>query len=79
MPQGADVGPCIASRTWIFISPPSTPLGGSHDTHTQEATQVGYGGGDEDEADYLANYMVSFPKAICVTNTGTLKGRFMVN
>jgi hypothetical protein len=64
----------------LFRSPPSTPLGGSHDTHTQEAaTQVGSGGGDGDEADDLTNYMVSFPKERHVTNTGTLKGTFMVN
>jgi hypothetical protein len=79
MPQGTDVGPRISFRTRLFISPPSTPLGGSHDTHPQEATQVGSGGGDGDEADDLANYMVSFPKSRCVTSTGTLKGTFMVN
>jgi hypothetical protein len=78
-PQGTDAGPRIPSRMWLFISPPSTPLGGSHDTHPQEATQVGSGGGDGDEADDLANYMVSFPKERCVTNMGTLKGTFMVN
>jgi hypothetical protein len=80
MPQGPDAGPRIASRMQLFRSPPSTPLGGSHDTHTEEATtQVGSGGGDGDEADDLTNYMVDFPKERCVTNTGTLKGTFMVN
>jgi hypothetical protein len=80
MPQGPNAGPRIASRMQLFISPPSTPLGGSHDTHTEEAaTQVGSGGGDGDEADDLTNYMVSFPKERHVTSTGTLKGTFMVN
>ena len=79
-PQGPNAGPRIASRTQLFRSPPSTPLGGSHDTHTEEAaTQVGSRGGDGDEADDLANYMVAFPKEIHVTNTGALKGTFMVN
>jgi hypothetical protein len=80
MPQGPDVGPRKAIRTQLFISPPSTPLGGSHDTHTEEATtQVGSGGGVKDEGDDLTNYMDDFPKERCVTNTGTLKGTFMVN
>jgi hypothetical protein len=80
MPQGPDAGPRITARTQLFRSPPSTPLGGSHDTHTEEATtQVGSGGGDGDEADDLTNYMVAFPRARCVTNTWTLKGTFMVN
>jgi hypothetical protein len=80
MPQGPDASPRIASRMQLFRSPPSTPLGGSHDTHTEEATtQVGSGGGDGDEVDDLTNYMVSFPKERHVTNTGTLKGTFMVN
>jgi hypothetical protein len=79
-PQGPNAGPHKPSRTQLFRSPPSTPLGGSHNTHTQEAaTQVGSGGGDRDEADDLANYMVDFPKARRVTSTGTLKGTFMVN
>jgi hypothetical protein len=47
--------------------------------HPQEATQIGSGGGDGDEDDDLANYMVDFTKARCVSNTGTLKGTFMVN
>jgi hypothetical protein len=73
MPQGPNVGPHIAARIQLFRSPPSTPLGGSHDTPTEEAaTQVGSGGGDRDEADDLTNYMVSFPKERHVTNTGTL-------
>jgi hypothetical protein len=80
MPQGPNAGPRIAARMQLFRSPPSTPLGGSHDTPTEEAaTQVGSGGGDRDEADDLTNYMVSFPKARRVTSTGTLKGTFMVN
>jgi hypothetical protein len=80
MPQGPNAGPHNPMRMQLFISPPSTPVGGSHNTHPQEAaTQVGSGGRDEDEANDLANYMVAFPKEICVTNTGTLKGTFMVN
>jgi hypothetical protein len=79
-PQGSNAGPRIAVRTQLFRSPPSTPLGGSHDTHTEEATtQIGSKGGDGDEADDLTNYMVAFPKARRVTNTRTLKGTFMVN
>ena len=66
--------------TQLFRSPPSTPLGGIHDTHTEEATtHVGSGGGDRDEVDDLTNYMVYFPKLRHVTSTGTLKGTFMVN
>jgi hypothetical protein len=80
MPHGTDVGPCICGRKWIFRSPPSTPLGGIHDTHPRESTQVGSRGVDDgDEDDDLANYMVVFPKARNVTNTGTLNGKFMVN
>jgi hypothetical protein len=78
-PQGTDAGPHIPAKKRLFISPPSTPLGGSHDMHPQEATRVGSRGGDGHEADDLANYMVSFPKERRVTNTGTLKGKFMVN
>jgi hypothetical protein len=63
MPQGPNAGPRIATKTQLFRSPPSTPLGGSHNMPTDEATtQVGSGGGDGDEADDLTNYMVSFPK-----------------
>jgi hypothetical protein len=80
MPQGTDAGPCIASRTYLFRSPPSTPLGGSHDTHTEETTtQVGSGHGDEYEDDDLTSYMVFFPKERHATNTWILKGTFMVN
>jgi hypothetical protein len=80
MPQGPNLGPRIVSRMQLFRSPPSTPLGGSHDTPTEETTtQVGSGGGEGDEADDLTNYMIAFPKARCVTSTGTLKGTFMVN
>jgi hypothetical protein len=80
MPQGPNTSHRIASRTQLFRSPPSTPLGGSHDTPTEEAaTKVGSRGGDRDQDDDLTNYMVSFPKEICVTSTGTLKGTFMVN
>jgi hypothetical protein len=43
------------------------------------ATHVGFGGGNRDEVDDITNYMVSFPKEICVTSTGTLKGEFMAN
>ena len=63
MPQGPNAGPCIAARTQLFRSPPSTPLGGSHNTHTKEAaTRVGSRGGDEDEAYDLIDYMVDFSK-----------------
>ena len=78
--QGPNASPFIAARMQLFISPPSTPLGGSHDMPTEEATtQVDSRGGDGDEADDLTKYMVYFPKARCVTSTGTLKGTFMVN
>jgi hypothetical protein len=79
MPHGTNIGCRIHARTWLFRSPPSTSLGGSHDTHLQEATHVGFGGGDAYEADDLTNYMVSFLKERHVTNTGTLKDTFMVN
>ena len=80
MPQGPDASPRKSVGVQLFISPPSTPLDGSHDTHTEEATtHVGSRGGDVDEADDLKNYMLSFPKARRVTNTWTLKGTFMVN
>jgi hypothetical protein len=47
---------------------------------TKEATtQVGSRGGDRYEVNDSTNYMVVFPKERCVTNTGTLKGTFMVN
>jgi hypothetical protein len=63
----------------LFIYPPSTPLGGSHDMPNEEATtQVGSGGGDGDEANDLTNYMVSFSKERCVKNIVILKGNFMV-
>jgi hypothetical protein len=79
-PQGPNAGPRIAAKMQLFRSPPSTPLGGSHDTPTEEATtKVGSGGGDRDEANDLTNYMVSFPKERHVISTGTLKGTFMVN
>ena len=79
-PQGPNAGPRIAAKMQLFRSPPSTPLGGSHDTPTEEAaTQVDSGGGDRDEGDDLTNYMVSFPKERHVISTGTLKGTFMVN
>ena len=79
-PQGPNAGSRITARTQLFRFPPSTPLGGSHDTPIEEATtQVGSGGGDRDETNDLTNYMVSFPKARRVTSTGTLKGTFMVN
>jgi hypothetical protein len=80
MSEGPEAGPCQYVRTQLLISPPSTLLGGSHDTHTEEATiQVGSRGGEEDKVDYLTNYMVSFPKERRVTSTRTLKGTFMVN
>jgi hypothetical protein len=77
-PQGIDADPRITARTLLFISPPSTPLDGSHTTHPQEATHVGSGSGDGDDADDLVNYMVVFLKARRVTSMGTLKGTFMV-
>jgi hypothetical protein len=51
-PQVPYVGPHKPARTQLFRSPPSTPLGGSHNTYTKEvATHVGSRGGDGDEAD----------------------------
>jgi len=68
IPQGPKACPYKPFKIYLFISPPSKPLGGIHDMHTQEeATQVGSGGGDGDEDDDLTKYMVYFPKSRCVT------------
>ena len=76
MTKGLNTYPRIAARMHLFISPPSTPLGGSHNMHKEEAaTQVGSGGGGRDDVDDLTNCMVDFPKARCVTSTGNLYGQ----
>ena len=66
----------------IFEPPshtPSTPLGGSQEMHpTQEDTQPTAECVGSDEAG-MANYIIAFPGATCVTSIGTIDGTFFVN
>jgi hypothetical protein len=80
MLQIPDVGGHTAARA-LFTSPYSTPHADrSHDTHQQESTprsESREGGKDEDCSDVVE--MDAFPRARCVTSTGTLLCTFLVD
>ena len=58
---------------------PSTPLGASQETHPAQAdTQPTAERVDSDEAE-MANYIIAFPGATCVSSTGTINGTLLVN
>jgi hypothetical protein len=78
--QSPDVSGHTAARA-LFTSPSSTPhLDRSNDTHRQASTprsESREGGRDEDHSDVVE--MVAFPRARCVTSTGTLPCTFLVD
>ena len=58
---------------------PSTPLGASQETHPAQAdTQLTAErvGSDEDD---MANQIIAFSGATCVSSTGTINGTLLVN
>ena len=70
--QGQDIAQ-QPSRT------PSTPLGASQETHpAQVDTQPTAERVGSDEAD-MANYIIAFPGATCVSSRGTIDGTLLVN
>ena len=55
------------------------PLGGSQETHpSQEDTYPTVERVGSDEVG-MAKFIIAFPRATCVTSTGTIPGTFLVN
>ena len=81
-PAAPGVGGIGTQRQEITEPPshtPSTPLGGSQETHpVEEDTQPTAERVGSDEAG-MANYIIAFPGATRVTSTGTILGTFLVN